>query len=82
MEELEDAVGLGGDDADVDLDEETIAKLFRLHQEKEKIRQEAENLENPLLRKAERVSKVAQRRLAVLSSRSEHQRSRYLHRSL
>ena len=63
LEELEDAVGLGGDDdADVDLDEETIAKLFRLHQEKEKIRHEAENLENPLLRKAERVSKVAQRR--------------------
>ena len=62
LEELEDAVGLGGDDAEVEPDEETITKLFRLHQEKEKIREEAENLENPLLRKAERASKVAQRR--------------------
>ena len=62
LEELEDAVGLGGDDAEVEPDEETIIKLFRLHQEKEKIREEAENLENPLLRKAERASKMAHRR--------------------
>ena len=62
LEELEDAVGLGGDDAEVEPDEETITKLYRLHQEKEKIREEAEILENPLLRKAERTSKVAQRR--------------------
>ena len=61
LEELEDAVGLGGDDAEVEPDEETIIKLFRLHQEKEKIREEAENLENPMLRKAERASKMAHR---------------------
>ena len=54
-------MGLGGDDAEVEPDEETIIKLFRLHQEKEKIREEAENLENPMLRKAERASKMAHR---------------------
>ena len=72
-------------------DEETIIKLFRLHQEKvhlnslglislvsifcphvayvalvisvqDKIREEAEILENPLLRKAERASKMTLRR--------------------
>jgi len=61
LEELEDAVGLGGD-GEVEPDDETIVRLFRLHQEKEKIREEAENLENPLLRRAERVAKIALRR--------------------
>jgi len=60
LEEMEDRVGLS-EDADVDLDIKTIGELYSLHAQQERIRCEAEKLENPLLRQADRALQLAKR---------------------
>jgi len=61
LDEIEEEVGLFSGDEDVELSTGVVGRLYLLHQEQDRIRREAEMLENPLLRMAVTANEVAVR---------------------